>query len=94
VLITVEDDGPGLADDVLPHLFEPFYRSDSARAREGGPGLGLTATASIVGLHGGTVAAGRSSLGGLGVTVKLPRVIQSAPTRPVILARAAGSTPL
>lgn len=94
VLITVEDDGPGLADDVLPHLFEPFYRSDRARAREGGPGLGLTATASIVGLHGGTVAAGRSSLGGLGVTVKLPRVIQSAPTRPVILARAAGSTPL
>ena len=93
-VITVEDDGPGLADDVLPHLFEPFYRSDTARAREGGPGLGLTATASIVTLHGGRVAADRSSLGGLGVTVKLPRVIQSAPTRPVILARPAGSTPL
>ena len=73
-LITVEDNGPGLADDVLPHLFEPFYRSDAARAREGGPGLGLTATASIVALHGGTVAAGRSSLGGLRVRVTLPRV--------------------
>jgi signal transduction histidine kinase len=73
-LITVEDNGPGLADDVLPHLFEPFFRSDAARAREGGPGLGLTATASIVALHGGTVAAGRSSLGGLRVTVMLPRV--------------------
>jgi signal transduction histidine kinase len=90
-VITVEDDGPGLADDVLPHLFEPFYRSDSARAREGGPGLGLTATASIVALHGGTVAAERSSLGGLGVRVILPRATQSAPPRPPMLARAAGS---
>ena len=91
-VITVEDNGPGLADDVLPHLFEPFYRSDRARAREGGPGLGLTATASIVALHGGTVAAERSSLGGLGVTVRLPRVTPSAPTRPAILARAAASS--
>jgi signal transduction histidine kinase len=91
VLITVEDDGPGLADDVLLHLFEPFYRSDSARAREGGPGLGLTATASIVGLHGGTVEAGRSSLGGLRVTVMLPRLSRSSPTLPVMLPRAAGS---
>jgi signal transduction histidine kinase len=73
-VITVEDNGPGLADEVLPHLFEPFYRHDTARAREGGPGLGLTATASIVALHGGTVVARRGSLGGLGVTVTLPRL--------------------
>jgi signal transduction histidine kinase len=73
-VITVEDDGPGVADDVLPHLFEPFYRSDTARAREGGPGLGLTATVSIVTLHKGTVVARRGSKGGLRVTVTLPRV--------------------
>jgi two-component system OmpR family sensor kinase len=70
-VITVEDDGPGVADDVLPHLFEPFYRSDTARAREGGPGLGLTVTVSIVTLHGGTVVANRGSGGGLRVTVTL-----------------------
>jgi signal transduction histidine kinase len=72
-VITVEDDGPGLADEILPHLFEPFYRSDTARAREGGPGLGLTATASIVALHGGSVIANRGTQGGLRVTVTLPR---------------------
>jgi len=72
-VIVVEDNGSGLSDDVLPHLFEPFYRSDTARAREGGPGLGLTATAAIVTLHGGTVAASRGFQGGLRVTITLPR---------------------
>ena len=72
--ITVEDNGPGLEDEVLRHLFEPFYRSDTARAREGGPGLGLTATAAIVALHGGVVTAERGSHGGLRVTITLPRV--------------------
>jgi two-component system, OmpR family, sensor kinase len=73
-LITVEDDGPGVSDEVLPHLFEPFYRSDSARGRDGGPGLGLTATSAIVTLHGGSVTATRGRKGGLRVTVALPLV--------------------
>jgi len=71
-VLTVEDNGPGVADEVLPHLFERFYRSDTARAREGGPGLGLTATASIIALHGGNVVGERGSVGGLRVTVTLP----------------------
>jgi signal transduction histidine kinase len=83
-ILMVEDNGPGVAEEVLPHLFEPFYRSDTARAREGGPGLGLTATTSIVTLHGGTVVAQRGSGGGLRVTVTLPRVDRSS---------AAGNTP-
>jgi len=74
--LTIEDNGPGVADEVLPHLFEPFYRSDTARGREGGPGLGLTATASIVTLHGGAVVAKRGSEGGLRVTVTLPRMTE------------------
>jgi signal transduction histidine kinase len=81
-LITVEDNGPGVADDVLPHLFEPFYRNDAARAREGGPGLGLTATAAIVMLHGGMVVAQRGSGGGLRVSVTLPRVESPSGTHP------------
>jgi signal transduction histidine kinase len=76
-VITVEDNGPGVPEDVLTHLFEAFYRSDNARAREGGPGLGLTATASIVALHGGTVVAGRGAAGGLRVTITLPPVRRS-----------------
>lgn len=79
-MLTIEDNGPGVADEVLPHLFEPFYRSDTARAREGGPGLGLTATASIVTLHGGTVVATRGSRGGLRVTVTLPAVERPSAT--------------
>jgi len=81
-MLTIEDNGPGVTDEVLPHLFEPFYRSDTARAREGGPGLGLTATASIVTLHGGTVVAKRGSEGGLRVTVTLPRVDRARGSRP------------
>jgi two-component system OmpR family sensor kinase len=73
-VLEVEDDGAGLSDEVIPHLFEPFYRSDTARGREGGPGLGLTATAAIVSLHGGTVEAQRGAAGGLRITVRLPRL--------------------
>jgi len=77
-VLTVEDNGPGVADEILPHLFERFYRSDTARPREGGPGLGLTATASIIALHGGNVVGERGSVRGLRVTVTLPRAGGSA----------------
>lgn len=57
--LAVENSGPGIASEDLPHLFEPFYRADSARTRseEGGHGLGLALVASIARLHGGTVVA-------------------------------------
>lgn len=77
-VLTVEDDGPGVTDEVLPHLFERFYRSDTARGREGGPGLGLTAAASIIALHGGHVVGERGSVRGLRVTVTLARAGGSA----------------
>ncbi|HJR15858.1 MAG TPA: ATP-binding protein [Gemmatimonadales bacterium] len=77
-LLSVRDDGPGVADEVLPHLFERFYRSDQTRARGGGPGLGLTATAAIVALHGGRVTAERPPSGGLRITVSLPRAVYPA----------------
>jgi two-component system, OmpR family, sensor kinase len=81
-VIIVEDNGPGVADDVMPHLFEPFYRNDAARAREGGPGLGLTAAAAIITLHGGTVVARRASGGGLQVCITLPRAESLSSTEP------------
>ena len=72
VVLAVEDDGPGVEDDVLPRLFERFYRTDAARGRESGPGLGLTVVAAIVELHRGRVEAERGRRGGLRVRMDLP----------------------
>ncbi|MDQ8194372.1 ATP-binding protein [Coraliomargarita sp. SDUM461004] len=59
----VIDDGPGIPEKDLPHLFERFYRVDKGRSREtGGTGLGLSIVKHIVQLHGGTVQA-ESTLG-------------------------------
>lgn len=70
--LVVEDDGPGVPDETLPHLFELFYRVDAARGRDGGPGLGLTAAAAIVELHHGRIRAERGRAGGLRVRITLP----------------------
>jgi signal transduction histidine kinase len=76
--ISVEDDGIGVPDDVLPHLFEPFYRADPARGRGSGPGLGLTVVATIVERHRGRVWAERGTEGGLRVRIELPGTTEAA----------------
>lgn len=74
LLITVDDDGPGQAPEVLPHLFDRFYRRDAARTRGGAPsaGLGLTVVQAILAVHGGSATAARGPRGGLAVTLSLP----------------------
>ncbi len=63
VLCSVKDDGPGIPQKDLPHIFERFYRVDKGRSREhGGTGLGLSIMKHIVQLHGGDVR-GESSPG-------------------------------
>lgn len=75
VVITVADSGPGIPDADLPRIFERFYRVDKARSHgtaEGGTGLGLAIVKHLVGLHGGTVQAGKRPQGGAIFSVTLP----------------------
>jgi two-component system sensor histidine kinase TrcS len=58
VELTVTDDGPGIAPELLPHLFERFVRADKSRSREAGSfGLGLSIATSISEAHDGTIEA-------------------------------------
>ncbi len=73
VLATIADRGPGIADDVLERVFEPFERGDPSRSRAtGGLGLGLAIARSIAQAHGGSVVARNREGGGLEVVVELP----------------------
>jgi two-component system sensor histidine kinase BaeS len=73
VEIGFHDSGPGVADENLARLFERFYRVEGSRNRAtGGSGLGLAICQSIVTAHEGSLAASRSPLGGLALTLRLP----------------------
>jgi two-component system sensor histidine kinase MtrB len=68
----VVDRGPGIAPEVLPHVFDRFFKADPSRARSSGSGLGLAITQENVRLHGGTVVAANHSDGGAVFTVRIP----------------------
>ncbi|NOZ42747.1 MAG: HAMP domain-containing protein [Alphaproteobacteria bacterium] len=73
-VITLEDDGPGIPDDEIERVFEPFYRVETSRSREtGGTGLGLAVVRGVIRGHGGEVTLSNRPEGGLCVTVTLPR---------------------
>ena len=69
--LRIADQGPGIAEDDLPHVFDRFYRSDQARTTPGS-GLGLSIVAQTIKAHGGWVKAGRSEAGGAEFTIRLP----------------------
>ncbi|GFG96610.1 two-component sensor histidine kinase [Mycobacterium timonense] len=72
-ILTVSDDGPGIAPTERTRVFERFVRLDSDRARRGGgTGLGLAIVAEIVAAHGGTVTIGDRPGGGTAMIVALP----------------------
>jgi two-component system sensor histidine kinase MprB len=69
--LRISDQGPGIPDDELPHVFDRFWRSPSARNAPGS-GLGLSIVAQTIKAHGGWVKAGRSAEGGAEFIVRLP----------------------
>ncbi|NKQ27545.1 HAMP domain-containing sensor histidine kinase [Streptomyces galbus] len=85
-VLTVRDHGPGIAEDELPHVFDRFWRSPSARALPGS-GLGLSIVARTVQQSGGQVTLARAEGGGTVATVRLP----GAPTPPPEMPGIAGT---
>ena len=73
IVLSIADSGTGVPADSLPRLFDPFYRVDTARAREtGGTGLGLAIVKTCVDACGGTVSARNADPHGLEVIITLP----------------------
>ena len=71
--ITIDDDGPGIPEQELARVFEPFYRIEASRGRDtGGVGLGLAIAQSIVQAHSGTLTLTNRPSGGVRATVTLP----------------------
>jgi two-component system, OmpR family, sensor kinase len=72
VALTVAYDGPGIAPELVPHVFERFARGSASRSREhGSTGLGLAIVDAVVAAHGGRVQV-RSRPGRTEFTVRLP----------------------
>lgn len=71
VVLEIRDEGPGVSNEVLPHLFEPFYRADKSRGGKGW-GLGLAIARDIVVTHDGQIEAHNTERSGLAVSLRLP----------------------
>ena len=73
IIINVKDNGMGIPEEDLPHIFERFYRVDKSRARiTGGTGIGLAITKALVEAHDGRIFAISKSGEGSSFTVELP----------------------
>ena len=73
VIITFDDDGPGIPDDQYKNVFKPFFRLDKSRSlNQSGVGLGLAIVEDIINSHGGNIQLSKSELEGLQVKISLP----------------------
>lgn len=72
--ITIADEGPGIPEDQIERVFEPFYRVEGSRGRDtGGVGLGLAVARDIARAHGGELTLRNRAGGGLEASLTLPR---------------------
>lgn len=74
LVICIRDAGPGIPDDKLEQVFEPFFRLEASRNRNtGGTGLGLSIARNIAEAHGGSLVLHNPAEGGLEAVLSLPR---------------------
>ncbi len=75
LVIEVADQGPGIPEDVLPHVFDRFYKASASRPRSEGSGLGLSIAMENAHIHGGEITAHNApeGEGGAVFTLRLPR---------------------
>ncbi|MFB8780596.1 ATP-binding protein [Streptomyces albogriseolus] len=78
VVIQVRDHGPGIPEEVLPHVFDRFYKASASRPRSEGSGLGLSIALENAHIHGGEITAANSPEGGAVFTLRLPRDVSAA----------------
>ncbi|MGW5095144.1 sensor histidine kinase [Streptomyces nodosus] len=72
LVIEVRDRGPGIPEEVLPHVFDRFYKASASRPRSEGSGLGLSIALENAHIHGGEITAANSPEGGAVFTLRLP----------------------
>jgi len=78
LVIEVRDHGPGIPEDVLPHVFDRFYKASASRPRSEGSGLGLSIAMENAHIHGGDITAANSPDGdGAVFVLRLPRDAES-----------------
>jgi two-component system, OmpR family, sensor histidine kinase MtrB len=70
--VRVIDHGPGIPEDVLPYVFDRFFKADPARPAGKGTGLGLSIAQANAALHGGSIEAGNAPGGGAVFIVRIP----------------------
>ncbi|WP_371654353.1 MULTISPECIES: ATP-binding protein [unclassified Streptomyces] len=72
LVISVRDHGPGIPEEVLPHVFDRFYKASASRPRSEGSGLGLSIAMENAHIHGGDITAANSPEGGAVFVLRLP----------------------
>jgi signal transduction histidine kinase len=80
ILVSVADQGIGIAPEDLPHIFEGFYRGGAAQTATTGHGIGLAVSHQIVEAHNGSIAVKSEPGKGAIFTVSLPKAISKLPT--------------
>ena len=83
LVVRVSDGGPGIPEEVLPHVFDRFFKADAARRRSEGSGLGLSIASENARIHGGTITAANLPGGGACFTLRLPMTSAVEPGHPL-----------